>query len=723
MGMYDGLEGMEDILDDFVVETGELIDQLDEDLLLLESGEYDDELINRVFRAYHTIKGTSGFLNFEQCTNLAHAAEDVLNTIRSGKLESSPQVVDVLLETVDWFKEFVGDVQNREENDRDIRELLDIIDEILGRNGHSRDEQTTDTEAVQAEPEKDSENGDGFVLNLSDFPEELVKEFVTESLELIEALNVDVLQLEESYKAGENGNYEDLVNNIFRAFHTLKGNSGILGLDTMSQVAHKSEDVLNLIRDQKLSPKAEVIDAILESVDWIKNFVEGIRDQGKETGETGAIISRLKAITDGVGENRGEAQEQKPKAAKTQRGERKPRKKIDQTIRVDVERLDILMNLAGELVLGKNRLLQVSHQLNQLMVGNKLIDDLNSVNNDLGFVTTEIQESIMQMRMLPISNVFRKFPRVVRDLAREKQKEVELVVSGEDTELDRSVIELIGDPLVHLLRNAIDHGIEPPEIRVERGKPAKGTVALSAYQEGNHIVIEIQDDGAGIDPDKVLKKAIEKGLVTAEEGEKLSRRDIINLIFKPGFSTAEVITDVSGRGVGMDVVHSNISKLNGTIEIKTEVGVGSTFIIKLPLTLTILTGMVVRVWRELYIIPLISIIETLKLEKEMISSIQGQEVIQLREMVLPLVRLDELLQVERNDDGDYEANVVVVSVADKQLGLVVSELLGQEETVVKSFGQAIGKVPYVGGATIRGDGRVCLILDVPEMMKHLIQKQ
>ncbi len=717
MSIYDQLEGMDEILDDFVVETNELIDQLDEDLLVLESGEYDEDLINRVFRAYHTIKGTSGFLNFEKCTNLAHAAEDVLNTIRNGKLETTPQVVDVLLETVDWFKEFIADVQNREENEEDIQDLVSEIENILNENG-----KRVNGKIKEEPPPQESENqADEIVLDLSDFPDDLVEEFITESSELLDSLNNDLLKLENSTESVD----EDLINDIFRAFHTLKGNSGILGLEKMSSVAHKSEDILNLIRDKKITPSSGIIDVLLSSVDWIKGFMEEVRTGGAATRDTKEILARLSGIT---GEPMATpAKEEKSPVKVTKKNEtvsRKPRRKVEQTIRVDVERLDTLMNLAGELVLGKNRLLQVSNELSQTFGGTKEIEDLNGVNNALGFVTTEIQESIMQMRMLPISYVFRKFPRLVRDLSREKKKEIELLISGEDTELDRSVIESIGDPLVHLLRNAVDHGIEDPKTREKQGKPAKGTISLSAFQEGNHIVIEIGDDGAGIDTEKIVKKAVEKNILTEAEAEKLPQRDIINLIFKPGFSTAKKITDVSGRGVGMDVVHSNISKLNGTVDIKTEIGKGSTFIIKLPLTLTILTGMVVRVWEELYIIPLISIIETIKLEKDMVLSINGQEVIKLRESVLPLVRLDEVLGVPKPHDGSTDDTyVVVVSLAEKLLGLVVSELLGQEETVVKSLGQTLGKVPHVGGATIRGDGRVSLILDIPELIKEFTVKQ
>lgn len=707
--MYDQLKGMDEILDDFVIETNEIIDQLNEDLLILETEGSDEDLINRVFRAYHTIKGTSGFLSFDNCTKLAHAAEDILNTMRNGELEPSPSIMDVLLETVDWFSSFMTDVESREENDEDISELVGIIEGILNKNGQDED----------IKEETMSDDFEEKLFDLADIPKELITEFYTESSELLDSLNTDLLNLESSKEKFDLVVNEELVNNIFRAFHTLKGNSGLLSIEDISKVAHKSEDIMNLIRGGNLIPSTEVIDVLLLSVDWIKESLEELQENTKASLETTDIFFKLSQVF-------GDTREPKKGKSEPLKRRKKPRstptrtkKKIDQTIRVDIKRLDTLMNLAGELVLGKNRLSQVTGELNRNYAGDRVIEDLDEINNSLGYVTTEIQESVMQMRMLPISHVFRKFPRLVRDLAREKKKDVELVLSGEDTELDRSVIESIGDPLVHLLRNAIDHGIESPEIRKKQGKPSKGTVHLSAFQEGNQIIIEITDDGAGIDTEVIKQKAISKNLITKEEANSLLKSDLVNLIFKPGFSTAEVVTNVSGRGVGMDVVKSNISKLNGSVDIKTEKGEGSIFTIKIPLTLTILTGMVIKVSTELYIIPLISLSETLKLRPGMISYIQGQEVFRLRDSIVPLIRMNELLNLLNRSNGQSDSYIVVVSLGEKRLGLVVSELLGQEETVVKPLGQALGKVAYVAGATIRGDGRVCLIIDVPDIIKEL----
>lgn len=732
MSIYDELADMIEILDDFVVETTELLDQLNQDLLTLESG-VDDEVINRTFRAFHTIKGTSGFLNFEVCMDLAHVAEDLLNQIRNGERQPTPEIIDVLLETTDWFRAFLEDVENRVEGNWDATAMQAAIGKLMDA-----------PEAVAAEKPQEKEEPAGEEWVVLNVPQELLDEFVSESKELLDSLSNDILSLEIEPENSE------LINQIFRVFHTVKGNSGLVGLSDMSEIAHLSEDVLGKIREKQLLPETFVVDTLLSALDYLRNTADeaangkvkrvetrrlrgdldrvlsGDYPRGEETGiateperesaeSTPAAAKEKVAVPKGSEKTANEAPEQAAKG-----GMPKPTRK-EQTIRVDVHRLDNLMNIVGELVLEKNRLLQVSRTLQSMYNGSKEMGDLESLNNSLGYITSEIQESVMQMRMLPIANVFRKFPRLVRDLAKEKQKEVRLVISGEETELDRSVIEAIGDPLVHLLRNAIDHGIEAPDVRSAAGKPREGTVHLSAYQEGNQIAIEIADDGSGIDPEKIRKKAVEKGLVSAEEAASLSPRDAVNLIFKPGFSTAEKVTDVSGRGVGMDVVNSNISKLNGSVEINTEVGEGSTFIIKLPLTLTIMTGMVVKVYDELYIIPLIAISETLRMEKAKISTVRGQRVLTLRDSVLPILYLDQLMETPHEAEAE-DSYIVIVSVGEKQLGLVVTELLGQEETVVKPLARSLGKLEYFAGATLRGDGRVCLILDIPQIMGSGLQE-
>ncbi len=698
MGMYDQLDGMEEILNDFVVETNELIEQLNDDLLTLENRSDDADQVNRIFRAFHTIKGTCGFLNFTVCGDLAHHSENILNMIRNNELDPNPDIIDSLLDSVDWIKEFVIDVENRTEREYDISSMVNAIEDLIAHAGSFASQ----------------ENQDQSGSDLQNIPEELISEFVSEATELIELLDNEILTLE--IEAGD----DDYLNSIFRAFHTLKGNSALMGLEQMSTIAHHSEDVLNLIREKKHVPKNQTVDALLGAVDLMRDTVEGVKEHKIIDLDVSELEHKLMGILGLETKNTmpRPAAKATAKLAKKATVKKSAQKKIDQTIRVDVERLDNLMNLAGELVLEKNRLIQVSQAINRSHSGSKDVGDLDSLNNSLGMVTTEIQESVMKMRMLPISYVFRKFPRLVRDLAKDRNKKVDLQTTGEDTELDRSVIESIGDPFVHLLRNAVDHGVESPEERLIAGKPETGVIALSAYQEGNNIVIEIEDDGAGIDQKAVIQKALDKRLITDEEAGRMTTREINNLIFRPGFSTAKVVTDVSGRGVGMDVVHSNISKLNGTVDIKSEIGKGTTFKVKLPLTLTIQSGMVVSIYDEHYIIPLTNILETIKLEDDILFAIKGNEVIRLRDAVLPIIRLDDLLKVPEKLVNGSVQYVVVVSVAEKQIGLVVSNLIGQEETVVKPLGRAMGKVPFIAGATIRGDGQINLILDVPEIIEE-----
>ena len=696
MGLFDQIDSSDDIFNDFTVETTELIDQVDEDLIRLESGEKDNELVNRIFRCFHTIKGTTGFLNFKDCNELAHSAENILNDMRNDVLDPTPEIIDVLLETVDWFKGFVADVEDRAEKEYDIRDLVGSIKDILSN-----------------APSKVAASGgsninDAKILNL---PDELVDEFVSEATELLDTLDNEVIVLE--LEADD----DDYINEIFRAFHTLKGNSGLMGLESMSTIAHKSEDLLGLLREKKLKPNSDIVDALLLSIDFIRKVVEEVENKNVKTHDISELEQKLMSLSGAETASTNAPSPKKKKSSKAGKTKAKTTKRrVEQTIRVDVDRLNKLMNQAGELVLEKNRLIQISQQLKQMYAGVSEIGNLDSLNNSLGMVTTEIQESVMQMRMLPIANVFRKFPRLIRDLAKEKNKKVELIISGEETELDRTVIESIGDPLVHLLRNAIDHGLEDGPTRVKSGKSETGKVYLSAFQEGNHVVVELRDDGAGIKPEFISSKAIEKGVITEDELSLMSNRDIINLIFKPGFSTAKKITDVSGRGVGMDVVYSNISKLNGSVDILSKVGEGTTFKIKIPLTLTIQSGMVVKVCDETYIVPLTNILETINLRDGLIKTIQGCEMIEFRDSVLPIVRLSDWFSVPSSDvQNEF---VIIISIVEKRLGLVVTELIGQEETVVKPLGESLGKVPGIAGATIRGDGNISLIIDSAELLEN-----
>ena len=550
----------------------------------------------------------------------------------------------------------------------------------------------------------------------NDDMQELVQDFLVETNEIIENLDHDLVELE------SNQNDLELLNKIFRGAHTMKGSSSFLGFNKLADLTHHAEDILNKLRKGEMVVTREIMDTLLEFVDKTKQIISDI-ENGTDTADVASVINDLKLASEGklVGKKPAAASAPAAQAAAPAQAARKAAPKqeakqqhqatqVEQTIRVDVSRLDSLVNLVGELVLSRNRLSQIAGELENKFENEYLVEQLLDVTSAIGMNTTELQLAIMKTRMIAIGKVFNKFPRVVRDIARDTGKEIELIISGEETELDKQVIESIGDPLLHMIRNSCDHGVETPDVRLAKGKPRMGTVNLSAYHEGNHVVIEIKDDGAGMDPNKLKRKAIEKGVITVDEANSMDDKQAFALIFKPGFSTAEKITNISGRGVGMDVVRTNIEKLNGIITIDSKIDEGSTFYLKLPLTLAIIQALLVEVAGETFAIPLASVVETVRITNEEIHSFEGREVLKLRDRVLSLIRLDEAFALDELEQD--EIYVVVVALAEKQLGFIVDKLIGQEEIVIKSLGDYLGGNPGIAGATITGDGRVRLILDV-----------
>jgi two-component system chemotaxis sensor kinase CheA len=542
--------------------------------------------------------------------------------------------------------------------------------------------------------------------------QDLVQDFILETEEIIEALDHDLVELE------TRKDDLDLLNKIFRGAHTMKGASSFLGFDKMSSVTHHAEEILNKLRKNEITVTPGIMDILLEFVDSTKTIVSDIKE-GTNNADVTDLINRLKLANDGkLPDSGGRPAAGGGVSAAPQKNVEQVKKaamSIEQTIRVDVSRLDSLMNLVGELVLSRNRIGQISGDLEKKFEGEFLIEQLMETTSQIGLITTELQLAVMKTRMVPIGKVFNKFPRMVRDLCRDMGKDVDLVISGEETELDKSVVEEIGDPLIHMIRNSVDHGVEHPDVRRKKGKPDKGTVNLSAYHEGNHIVVEIKDDGAGMDAEVLKMKAVEKGVITADEAKNMDPEAAYGLVFKPGFSTAAKITDVSGRGVGMDVVKTNIEKLNGIINIESELGVGTRFRLKLPLTLAIIQALLVDISGEIFAIPLVSVIETVRIKETEIHSFEGREVLKLRDSVLSLIRLDEIYELQESLDDDIY--VVVVGLAEKRLGFVVNKLVGQEEIVIKSLGDYLSGNEGIAGATIMGDGRVRLIIDVAGVME------
>lgn len=617
------MEDIQEILEDFLVEAFELVEQIDHDLVELEANPEDLELLNRIFRVAHTVKGSSSFLNFDVLTKLTHHMEDVLNKARHNELKITPEVMDVVLESIDMMKTLLNSIRD---NGNDTAIGLDIAPICARLTAISEGESLESVAPVKTEEVKE--------------------------------------EVKEEPKAEE------------------------------------PEVDVNKLSDDEVEAEIERLLKVRKAEDQAR------RAEKKKTQETKAAPAKAAPQAQGV-----TAEKKVPAAGGGSSGAN-----MDQTIRVEVKRLDHLMNLIGELVLGKNRLLKIYDDVEERYDGEKFLEELNQVVSQLSIVTTDIQLAVMKTRMQPIAKVFNKFPRVVRDLGRELGKQMELEISGEETELDKSIVEEIGDPIMHMIRNSCDHGIEDPATRAANGKPEKGTVNLKAYNEGNHIVVEIADDGKGLDADALKAKAIEKNLITEREADQMSDKEAFALIFKPGFSTAAKITNVSGRGVGMDVVKTNIEKLNGVIEIDSELGKGTVMKLKIPLTLAIIQSLLVGTQEEFYAIPLASVLETVRVPIDDIYTIEGKNVLRLRDEVLSLVRLSDVFGVKQVLENTDQTYVVVIGVAESKLGIIVDTLVGQEEIVIKSMGEYLQNIQGIAGATIRGDGRVTLIIDVAAMM-------
>ena len=642
------MDDLKELLEDFLIEAFEMIEEMDQDLVELENNPDDLELLNKIFRVAHTIKGSGSFLNFDKLTHLTHHMEAVLDKARKGELKITPEIMDVILESVDAMKailEYIRDNGDDSSPDVEIDSIVKKLDAIV--NGNS----------AGASEEENKEEKPKTVGGIN--------------LDEINPDNLDELDLSS------------------------------LSPEELDQVLDK------LVDDMNTSPEEEGI----EEVEEVKEISEESEKEQKE--ETSPESKKE--------ENNVPAKKENSTQMTKENQKKELQKKIvttkEQTIRVDVKRLDQLMNLIGELVLAKNRLIKIYNDVEERYEGEKFLEELNQVVSSISIVTTDLQIAVMKTRMLPIGKVFNKFPRLVRDLARELGKKVRLIIEGEDTELDKSIIEEIGDPLVHMIRNAIDHGIEPPEERVKAGKPEEGTIWLKAYNEGNMIVIEIKDDGRGMDPEKLKQKAIEKGIITPQEAENMSDKEAFMLIFKPGFSTAAKITNVSGRGVGMDVVKTNIEKLNGIIEVDSVPGKGSTFKLKIPLTLAIIQALLVASQEDLFAVPLSNVIETVRIVEEDIYTIEGRSVLKLRDEVLPLVNMADIFNIEKILMPEKYLYVVILGLGATKIGLIVDRFIGQEEIVIKSLGEFLKGLPGIAGATIRGDGRVTLIVDVASLMK------
>lgn len=685
------MDEFQEILQDFLVESFELIEQLDQDLVELESRPDDLDLLNRIFRVAHTIKGASSFLNFDVLTHLTHHMENLLNMARHGDLIIDADVMDVILESIDLMKALLVRIRDSgEDGGLEVNACVVRLDAVA--NGTPLGE--TVPPPAGAEPTPASEP---VILAVAPVAQD-EPDYSGMSEEEVEAEIERLIAVRQAEDAAK------------RAAHT------------SSSATVEEEPDYSGMSEAEVEAEIERLIAVRQAEDAKKRSNKAPEPEAKKPEPAPAptpvpvapVSTPVPVAAAPVAPKVAPAPR---KAEPKEDGESRGGAAVEQTIRVDVKRLDHLMNLIGELVLGKNRLIKINDDVEERYEGEAFLEELNQVVSIVSLVTTDLQIAVMKTRMLPIGKVFNKFPRMIRDLSRELNKKIELEITGEETELDKSIVEEIGDPLVHIIRNSCDHGVETPDVRLAAGKEEGGTIQLKAYHEGNHIVIQIIDDGKGLDAEMLKQKSIEKGIITEKEADAMTEKEAFGLIFRPGFSTAAQVTSVSGRGVGMDVVKTNIEKLNGMIDIDSEVGKGTSMKLKIPLTLAIIQALLVGVQEEYYAIPLASVLETVRISKDEIYTVESRSVMRLRDEVLSLVHIGDIFEVERVFDNSEHAYVVVLGLAESKIGLIVDSLVGQEEIVIKSLGEYLKGIEGIAGATIRGDGGVTLIVDVAALMQ------
>jgi len=738
----------EEILQDFLVEAGEILELLSEQLVDLEQNPNDMGLLNAIFRGFHTVKGGAGFLQLHTLVNCCHYAENVFDILRNGQRSVTPELMDVVLQVLDAVNEMFEVVRSGGEPEAADPEIITALSKYACPASEDEVESDDTEESVDADSEDHIEE----VTSSNDDQEVDISDDEFESL--LNALGDDTdTSTGDAVPASENeptglGN-DDITESEFDALLDQLHGAGVPGSTTESESSAPVEEDKGPATDEITEDEFEKLLNQLhgsgapgrEAEDVNANDAAKANDAKPVTAAAGPDANTItedefESLLDSLHAEKQETAEPKkkveePKAKPKAKAKPKPKKtevvakepvkseKEDKanapvvqetTVRVDTKRLDDIMNMVGELVLVRNRLVRLGLQSEDESMGKAVAN--------LDVVTGDLQNAVMKTRMQPIKKVFGRFPRVVRDLARQLKKEVNLELRGEDTDLDKNLVEALADPLVHLVRNSVDHGVETPDVREANGKPRGGKVILSAEQEGDHILLSIEDDGAGMDADKLRLKAVEKGLMDTDAAERLSDDEAFNLIFAPGFSTKVEITDVSGRGVGMDVVKTKISQLNGTLDIKSVLGKGSRFSIKVPLTLAIMPTLMVMLEDQAFAFPLVSVNEIFQLNLKKTNIVDGQQVVVIRGKTLPIFHLKHwLVKGQSADLNPEEAHVVVVQVGMNEVGFVVDQLVGQEEVVIKPLGKMLQGTAGMAGATITGDGRIALILDVPSMLK------
>lgn len=683
-------------LEIFIDETKEHLQSLNDQVLIMEQDPENIDTVNEIFRAAHSLKGMAGTMGFKRMQKLTHDLENVFSEIRNGKMSVTPDIVDIVFKCLDALEGYLANIQeSADEGTEDNEEIINLLNDALSNS-------VSDSEALPEQKEKPAESvsapaGDAekrkfLTLPLADFEINAMKEALGKGLHVYGA----TVYIQET-----------CILKAARAFLAFKG------VESVGEII-KSDPSVQDIEDEKfdfdfsmfiISEKsAEQVQKVIANVSEISEVILEPFTPPDAPAEPEAAPqpqpeeAAAEGKTEGAKENGAEKKKSVPEAKK------KP--VVNRSVRVDIEKLDDLMNLVSELIIAKNGLVSANE--------NEDVDQTQQFNEQIEYlerITTNLHESVMKVRMVPIESVVNRFPRMIRDLSKKLNKEMELIMTGEETELDRTVIDEIGDPLMHMLRNAADHGLESTLDRIKKGKPQAGTIRLNAYQDGNNVTIEVSDDGGGINVEKVKASAVKKGSISEEQAAMMTDKEAIDLLFQPAFSTAEKVSDVSGRGVGLDVVKSKIEGLGGDVEVNSVLGEGTTFIVRLPLTLAIIQALMVEIQDEKYAIPLNSIVTVEDVLEEDVKLVQNKEVINLRGSVIPLIRLDEVLDLESRTEEPESLVVVIVKKGDKQAGLVIDNLIGQQEIVIKPLGKYIYIHKMFSGATILGDGDVALIID------------
>ncbi len=678
-------------LEIFIDETKEHLQTLNDQVLILEAEPDNIDTVNEIFRAAHSLKGMAGTMGFKRMQRLTHDMENVFSEIRNGKMSVTPDLVDVVFKCLDAIEEYLSCiVESSDEGENDNEDIIGMLNACLESGGGSAPEQPAAAPAQEQKPAAGEDDKRKFLhISIADFEKNAINEAKAKNLNVYGAtVYVD----------------EKCVLKAARAFLVFKG------VEAIGEII-KSVPSVQDIEEEKFDLDFSMLIISEKSIEDVRKAITNvseIRDVALENYDIPKDVEVVSSVQ--IKETKEEKKEESKKKNAAAKTGGKP--VANRSVRVDIEKLDDLMNLVSELIIAKNGLVSVSNQEDNRT-------SMQSFNEQIEYlerITTNLHESVMKVRMVPIESVVNRFPRMIRDLSKKLGKEMELIMTGEDTELDRTVIDEIGDPLMHMLRNSADHGLESTIDRLKLGKPQVGTIKLNAYQDGNNVTIEVEDDGAGIDVEKVKASAVKKGHITEEQAENMPEKEAIDLLFRPAFSTAEKISDVSGRGVGLDVVKNKIEGLGGDVEVSTKLGEGTKFTVRLPLTLAIIQALMVEVRNEKYAIALNSIVTIEDVLVSDIKYVKQKEVINLRGTVIPLVRLDEVLDCAPAEEEPENLVIVIVKKGDKQAGLVIDNLLGQQEIVIKPLGKYINIHKMISGATILGDGEVALIIDTNSLV-------